>query len=68
VNAKGAPTADKGKKDLAEAYAYLGAFAEFKEKNDAKAAENYGKARENDPTNRSAVAYFSRKGGGAKGK
>ncbi|MES2064529.1 MAG: hypothetical protein V4456_21610 [Bacteroidota bacterium] len=67
VNAKGAPT-DATKKNLAEAYAYLGAFAEFKEKNDAKAAENYGKARENDPTNRSAVAYFSRKGAGAKGK
>jgi len=67
VNAKGAPT-DATKKNLAEAYAYLGAFAEFKEKNDAKAAENYGKARENDPTNRSATAYFSRKGGGAKGK
>jgi len=67
VNAKGAPTTDKGKKDLAEAYAYIGTFAEFKEKNDAKAAENYTKARENDPANKQAAAYFSRKSGG-KGK
>jgi Tfp pilus assembly protein PilF len=68
ANAKGAPATDKAKKDMAEAYAYLGTFAEFKEKNDAKAAENYGKAREFDPTNKQAASYFSRKGGAAKGK
>jgi tetratricopeptide (TPR) repeat protein len=68
VNAKGAPTTDKGKRELAEAYAYIGTFAEFKEKNDAKALENYTKAREYDPTNKTAAAYFSRKGGAVKGK
>jgi tetratricopeptide (TPR) repeat protein len=62
--------ADADKKNLAEAYAYLGAYAEYKEKDAAKAAENYTKARENDPTNRPALDYFKRKGGGgaAKGK
>lgn len=36
--AKGAPS-DKTKKDLAEAYAYLGTFAEYKEKDTAKATD-----------------------------
>jgi tetratricopeptide (TPR) repeat protein len=58
--------ADKG--FLAEAYAYLGTYYEYKEKNDAKAAENYGKAKEFDPANKQAAAYFSRKTGGSKGK
>ncbi|RYU89481.1 hypothetical protein EWM62_14260 [Mucilaginibacter terrigena] len=61
-------TSDNDKLFLAEAYAYLGTYYEFKEKDDAKAAENYGKAREYDPTNKTAVAYFSRKTGGTKGK
>lgn len=65
--AKGAAD-DKTKKDLAEAYAYLGTFYEYKEKDDAKAAENYTKARENDPTNKQALNYFQRKGGAGKSK
>ncbi|MEO3403843.1 hypothetical protein AAFN85_08055 [Mucilaginibacter sp. CAU 1740] len=65
--AKGAPD-ERAKKDLAEAYAYLGTYYEFKEKDDAKASENYTKARENDPTNRQALNYFQRKSGGGKGK
>ena len=60
--------ADADKKNLAEAYAYLGAYAEYKEKDAAKATENYTKARENDPTNRPALDYFKRKGGGAAAK
>jgi tetratricopeptide (TPR) repeat protein len=67
INAKGAPN-DVTKKNLAEAYAWLGTFYEFKEKDDTKAAENYSKARENDPTNKRAAAYFSRKGGAVKSK
>ncbi|MBB5397835.1 hypothetical protein [Mucilaginibacter sp. AK015] len=59
---------DNDKTFLAEAYAYLGAYYDFKEKDDAKAAENYSKAREYDPTNKSAAAYFSRKSGGSKSK
>nr|WP_294940980.1 tetratricopeptide repeat protein [uncultured Mucilaginibacter sp.] len=67
VMAKGVPD-EKAKKSLATAYAYLGAYYEFKEKDDAKAAENFTKARENDPNNNQAKAYFTRKGGAAKGK
>jgi Tfp pilus assembly protein PilF len=62
------PVADADKKNLAEAYAYLGAFYEFKEKDEAKATENYTKAKENDPANKQAAAYFSRKGGAGKSK
>lgn len=65
--AKGAP-ADKAKKDLAEAYAYLGTFAEFKEKDNAKATDYFTKARDMDPTNKQVVNFFSKKGGAAKGK
>jgi Tfp pilus assembly protein PilF len=55
--------ADKDKKDVAEAYAYLGAYAEYSEKDAAKAAENYTKAREYDPTNKQALYFFQKKGG-----
>ncbi|MFD1256270.1 tetratricopeptide repeat protein [Mucilaginibacter terrae] len=68
TTAKPAPLADADKKNLAEAYAYLGAFAEYKEKDLAKATENYTKARENDPTNSSAANFFSRKAKGGTGK
>lgn len=63
VNAKGSPD-DKTKKNLAEAYVYLGTYAEFKEKDLAKATDNYTKARDNDPTNKQVVAFFARKAGG----
>ncbi len=63
--AKGGTPTDKVKKELAEAYVYLATFAEFKEKDAAKTLENYTKARDNDPTNKQVVAYFSRKGGAA---
>ncbi|RYY08019.1 MAG: tetratricopeptide repeat protein [Sphingobacteriaceae bacterium] len=68
VNTKGAPD-DKSKKNLATAYAYLGTYYQYKEKDDAKAAENFSKAKENDPTNKQVTAYFAKKSGGAaKGK
>ena len=67
VNAKGAPD-EKTKKSLAEAYAYLGTIYQYKEKDDAKASENFAKARELDPANKSAAAYFQHKGGAGKGK
>lgn len=63
--AKGGTPADKVKKELGEAYVYLATYAEFKEKDMAKATENYTKARENDPTNKQVVAFFSRKTGSA---
>ncbi|WP_238381845.1 tetratricopeptide repeat protein [Mucilaginibacter pedocola] len=58
---------ERSKKNMGEAYAYLGAYYEFKEKDEAKATENYTKAKEVDPTNKQALGYFSKKGG-AKGK
>jgi tetratricopeptide (TPR) repeat protein len=65
LTAKGA-IADADKKNIAEAYAYLGTYYEYAEKDVAKATENYTKARENDPTNRQALAFFQKKGGAAK--
>ncbi|MGF7041253.1 tetratricopeptide repeat protein [Mucilaginibacter lappiensis] len=62
------PVADADKPYLAEAYVYLATYYEFKEKDDAKAAENYTKAREADPTNKQVLAYFARKGGAGKSK
>lgn len=63
VVAKGSPD-DRTKTNLIEAYDYLGNYAELKEKDDAKAAENFNKAKELDPNNRQALDYFKRKGGG----
>jgi tetratricopeptide (TPR) repeat protein len=63
ITAKATPTDDE-KKNLAIAYAYLGTFYEYKEKDQAKAAENFGKARDADPTNKQALDYFKRKAGG----
>jgi tetratricopeptide (TPR) repeat protein len=54
---------DQDKKELANAYDYLGTYYLYKEKNDAKAAENFGKARDIDPTNKQALDYFKKKGG-----
>jgi tetratricopeptide (TPR) repeat protein len=67
ISAKATPT-DEEKKNLANAYAYLGTYYEYKEKDQAKAAENFGKARDADPTNKQALDYFKRKGGGSKSK
>jgi tetratricopeptide (TPR) repeat protein len=60
--AKGTPDATT-KTNLVEAYDYLGAYYEFKEKDQAKAAENYGKAHDLDPTDKQAAEYLKRKGG-----
>jgi len=62
------PTDEKAKRDLAEAYIYLGNIYQYKEKDDAKATENFTKAKELDPTNKQVASFFSRKGGAAKGK
>lgn len=68
VNAKGGATTDKAKKEMAEALVYLGNFAEFKEKDMAKTTDFYNKAKENDPTNKQVIAFFSRKAGATRGK
>jgi hypothetical protein len=67
TNAKTPPLTAGDKQNLAEAYAYLGGYYQNKEKDDAKATENFTKARENDPTNKQAIYYFQKKAGG-KGK
>jgi len=65
IVAKGNPD-DKSKGYLVEAYDYLGAYYEFKAKDETKAAENYGKARDTDPANKPALDYFKRKGSKSK--
>lgn len=62
ITAKPTPT-DEEKKNLANAYDYLGSYYEYKEKDQTKAAEYFGKAREVDPNNKQALDYFKRKGG-----
>ncbi|QJD95297.1 hypothetical protein HH214_05125 [Mucilaginibacter robiniae] len=59
---------DADKKGLAEAYAYLGNYAEYKDKDTAKATEYFTKARDNDPTNAQVQYYFTKKGKPAAGK
>lgn len=66
VVAKGNPT-DKVKKNLANAYVYLGRYADLKDKDEAKALDYYNKAKELDPANVQVVYYFQKKGAG-KGK
>ena len=61
------PTDARQKNALVEAYVYLGTYYQYKEKDEAKATENFTKAKELDPTNKSAAAFFAKKGG-AKGK
>ncbi|ASU36101.1 tetratricopeptide repeat protein [Mucilaginibacter xinganensis] len=63
VTSKGAPD-DKTKPLLAEAYVYLGSYAEYKEKDATKALDLYTKAKEMDPTNAQVVYYFQKKAGG----
>ncbi|WP_419801874.1 tetratricopeptide repeat protein [Mucilaginibacter sp.] len=63
ITAKGAvPDEDKG--FMAEAYDYLGTYYEYKEKDEAKAAENFSKALQIDPTDKQAKAYADKKSKG----
>lgn len=61
------PADDQSKRALAEAYVYLGNYYQYKEKDEAKATESFTKAKEADPANKQAAAYFAKKSGG-KGK
>ena len=61
--AKGTPD-DKTKSSLANAYVYLGNYAENKEKDSAKALDLYNKAKDMDPTNAQVVYYFAKKSQG----
>jgi len=53
---------DSEKKNLVNAYDYLGNYADVKDKDDAKALEYYNKAKDIDPTNPQVVYYFATKG------
>jgi tetratricopeptide (TPR) repeat protein len=55
------PLSDANKSLLADAYAYLGNYYEYHDKDDAKAGENFTKAKEADPTNGYAKFYFDHK-------
>ncbi len=46
------------------ALAYLGNYAENKEKDNTKALDLYTKAQTYDPTNEQVKYYFAKKGGG----
>jgi len=56
------------KAGLGEAYAYLGAYYAYTEKDMAKATENFTKAKEADPANQQAQYFFSQQGKTAGGK
>ncbi|MDB5005276.1 MAG: hypothetical protein JWQ34_3501 [Mucilaginibacter sp.] len=56
-----APSTETNKKDFAEAYAYLGTYAQYHDKDDAKAMEYFTKAKEIDPNNKQAAYYFDSK-------
>lgn len=64
ILAKGGTPDDKTKAKLANAYVYLGTYAENKDKDEAKALDYYTKAKEMDPTNPQVVYFFSKKGNG----
>jgi tetratricopeptide (TPR) repeat protein len=55
------PTDERTKKNLSEAYAYLGAYYEFQQKDKSLAAENFEKAKDMNPESKEAKAYFSNK-------
>ena len=64
VTAKGGTPDDQTKGYLAAAYVYLANYAQYKEKDEAKALDLYTKAKDMDPTNPQVVYYFAKKGNG----
>nr|WP_249665309.1 hypothetical protein [Mucilaginibacter sp. Bleaf8] len=59
ITEKGVTDADK--RNLGEAYAYLGTYYQFTQKDPAKATENFTKARELDPSNSVVQRFFTPK-------
>jgi len=55
------PLTASEKRNLAIAYAYIGNYYTYKEKDDAKALDYFTKARDTDPTNLQAKFYFDNK-------
>ena len=64
ITAKGGTPDDETKSNMTDAYVYLGTYYQYKEKDDAKALENYTKAKEMDPTDKRVVYYFAKRGAG----
>ena len=62
ILAKGGTPADDIKSNLVDAYTYLGNYAEFKDKDHAKAMDYFNKAKELDPTDARVTYYFSTAG------
>jgi len=60
VLAKGGTPDDRTKKNLAEAYDYLGRYYELVAKDETQASQNYANALANDPTDKQALDYQSR--------
>lgn len=60
--AKGGTPDDETKSNLVDAYVYLGNYAEFKDKDHAKALDYFNKAKELDPTDARVVYYFQTSG------
>ena len=67
MTAKASITSDD-KTQVAVAYAYLGNYAENKEKDSAKALDLYTKGQQMDPENPQVKYYFATKKGGGKSK
>jgi len=59
----GTATDPISKKGLLEAYIYLGFYYELTAKDDAKASEYWGKAKDIDPANKQVMQYYARHGG-----
>lgn len=64
ITSKGGTLDDNTKSKLAVAYAYLGTYYQYKEKDDAKALDYFTKSRDMDPENPRAKYYFQTKGAG----
>jgi tetratricopeptide (TPR) repeat protein len=64
ITAKGGTPDDDTKSNLADAYVYLGTYAEYKDKDEAKALDYYNKAKDVAPTDPRVVYYFAKKAQG----
>ncbi|BAU56215.1 tetratricopeptide repeat protein [Mucilaginibacter gotjawali] len=62
VLAKGGTPDETTKSNLVDSYVYLGNYAEFKDKDHAKALDYFNKAKELDPTDARVTYYFQTSG------
>jgi len=62
ITAKGGTPDETTKSNLVDAYVYLGNYAEFKDKDHAKALDYFNKAKELDPTDARVTYYFQTSG------